>query len=258
MTDDSVKIDFGKVERFIEDKGFGFVSHTFIEPPSRGAFFHIKRVKRNHPELAQALNTPKSLDSPYFWYEFEISEKGDKVLTILDPTKIAQNHPDNASILIEIIEKSWLDVEITLSESIRKATFDLLPLNTILQLEARRGILEENKKIPHENLQRAGPTRLQEIRTEEEEFRQLVAELSVLGFTHSNQVSKYIVTHELGCKYKHISGHLDMKYGGDAWNFKGGFPPRIYAKLCNELGLGNQGSRARPGLFIPFKDINEH
>ncbi|WP_414918691.1 cold-shock protein [Pseudomonas sp. IT-P4] len=260
-----MKIDFGRVERYIEDRGFGFVSHTFIGSPSREVFFHIKSVKRTRPELAQALNSHNSHEPLYFWYEFEISEKGQKVIAILDPTKMRQNHPDNASKFIETIEKSWLNAEISLPETIRKATLDLLSLDEARQLEARRYILEEEKKKEHEELRRAETTRLQEIadqmrvnvKAEEEEFRQLVTELLVLGFTQSKQVSAYIVRQKLGYKYQHISGVLQMGMGGDVWNFNGGFPPRIYARLCYELGLGNQGSGARPLSFTAYKDINE-
>ena len=92
---------------------------------------------------------------------------------------------------------------------------------------------------------------------EEEEFRQLVAEMSVLGFTYSSQVSAYIVRNRLGHKYKHISGILQMEMDGNVWSFNGGFPPNIYARLCEELGLGNQGSRAVPREFTPYKDIFE-
>lgn len=265
ITGNTVKIDFGKVERYIEDRGFGFVSHTFIGAPSREVFFHIKSVKRTHPELAQALNSHNSHEPLYFWYEFEVSEKGQQVVAILDPTKMGKNHPDNASKFIEAIEKSWLNAEISLPETIRKATLDLLPLDEARQLEARRDILEGEKKKEYEELRRAETTRLQAIadqmraneKAEEEEFRQLVAELLVLGFTQSKQVSAYIVRQKLGYKYQHISGVLQMGMGGDVWNFNGGFPPRIYARLCSELGLGNQGSGAKPLSFTAYKDIKE-
>ncbi len=91
--------------------------------------------------------------------------------------------------------------------------------------------------------------------TEEEEFRQLTEEIRAHGFTHSSQVSKYIVDHQLGGKYKHISGVLEIEMDGNVFDFRGGFPPNIYARLCEELKLHNQGSRATPGRFTPYKDI---
>ena len=260
-----MKIDFGKVERYIEDRGFGFVSHTFAGLPSKEVFFHIKSIKRTHPELALALSSHKFHTSLYFWYEFEILEKGAKVVAILDPRKIWENYPDNKSKFVEAIEKSWLSPKILLSETIKKATFELLPPDEVYQLEVRRDILEEERKQKSEELRRAETTRLQEMadqiraneKAEEDEFCQLVAELTALGFTQSKQVSAYIVRQKLGFKYQHISGVLQMKMGGDVWNFNGGFPPKVYARLCSELGLGNQGSGAKPLSFIAYKDINK-
>ncbi|NLV96091.1 MAG: hypothetical protein GX043_01980 [Desulfovibrionales bacterium] len=89
----------------------------------------------------------------------------------------------------------------------------------------------------------------------EVEFKNLVNEIRLLGFTHSNQVSNYIVKNKLGYKYRHISGILKMKQGDDVWNFKGGFPPKIYASLCKELGVSNQGTKSKPLAFKSFKEI---
>jgi hypothetical protein len=91
---------------------------------------------------------------------------------------------------------------------------------------------------------------------EETEFRALVAEVRALGFTSSKQVSNYIMARKLGNKYGHISGRLTMERDGDQWPFYGGIQPRIYARLCNELGLDDQGTDARPGEFIPFRDLS--
>lgn len=89
----------------------------------------------------------------------------------------------------------------------------------------------------------------------EKEFNELVTELSVQGFTHSSEVSEYIVKNNLGAKYKNISGVLQMKKRGDEWSFEGGFPPNIYARLCQKLKLKNKGSQARPGEFTPYKNV---
>jgi cold shock CspA family protein len=261
---DEVKIDFGKVVKYIEERGFGFVSHSFVGSPSREVFFHIKNVKRTHPQLAQALNNPSSHEALYFWYAFEESDRGQQVIEILDPKKIGKKYPHEASALKEIIEKEWMNAEVPLPELTIKAAFDLLPPDEVRRLEKRRGILEVEKKKECQARQRAEIAKLEEIANqqaaqeiaEKEEFRQLVAEMSALGFTHSKQVSAYIVRHRLGYKYQHISGILQMEMEGNVWNFNGGFPPKVYARLCEELKLGNQGSRAKPVAFTSYRDIN--
>ncbi|WP_337077207.1 hypothetical protein [Aeromonas dhakensis] len=81
--------------------------------------------------------------------------------------------------------------------------------------------------------------------------------MTKFAFTHSSQVSHYIVSNRLGYKYKNISGVLQMELDGTTWDFKGGFPPKIYAKLCDELGLSNSGTRARAVAFESFGNIEE-
>lgn len=103
----------------------------------------------------------------------------------------------------------------------------------------------------------AGEKQRRQRMIEEEEFAQLVAEMKQLGFINSHEVSSYIVDNKLGYKYKNISGKLKMTDGHSTWDFDGGFPPHIYAKLCEELGLGNKGTDSKPIGFIPFKDFLE-
>ena len=75
------------------------------------------------------------------------------------------------------------------------------------------------------------------------------------GFTQSSQVSHYIIHNRLGDKYKHISGVLEMINSHSSWKFNGGFPPHIYAKLCDRLGLGNKGTDSKVVGFTAFKDL---
>lgn len=87
------------------------------------------------------------------------------------------------------------------------------------------------------------------------EFQALVEEMRPLGFTKSAQVSKYIIERQLWNKYSNISGILIMERDGDQWPFVGGFPPEIYARLCEALGLGNEGTSAKPVNFVSFSDL---
>ncbi len=292
-------IDFGKVERYIEDRGFGFVSHTFANMPPKEVFFHIKVVKRTHPESAQALDGTTTSEQVYFWYEYTITSKGQEVLAILDSKQIWHKYADHKAAFIDTIKTSWMNVEKPLPESLRRATSDLLTADEVDQLTASRGTLEAEHRRNQEELQKAEAARQQAVaeqraaqrreeaarqqavvdrrttqireeaarqqavvdqratqkREEDDEFRQLVAEVSALGFTKSADVSKYIKHHRIGYKYKHISGILQMEMDGNEWSFDGGFPRHIFARLCDVLELQDQGSRAIPGAFTPYKDI---
>lgn len=132
------------------------------------------------------------------------------------------------------------------------------------QLDVRRPVATDSSVVSSAtpnlsqtiNRTAAGPNKPVEADAEETEFRALVAEVRALGFTSSKQVSNYIMEHRLGNKYGHISGRLTMERDGDQWPFYGGIQPRIYARLCNELGLDDQGTDAKPGEFIPFRELS--
>jgi hypothetical protein len=46
-----------------------------------------------------------------------------------------------------------------------------------------------------------------------------------------------------------------MEKNGKEWSFDGGFPTKIYAIVCSELGLKNQDSGANVVGFTPNKDL---
>lgn len=259
-----MRIDFGKVNRYNADRGFGFVSHSFSKSPSNEVFFHIKSVKRTHPDLARALNTYNLDETLFFWYEFGASDKGQQVLAILNPLTIRQNHIEHASAFTEIIGINWANLETPVSKLIKKATFDLLLPDEAHQLSVKREFLEEEKKINYE-IQKAESAKLQELanqnlvqeEAEQMEFRQLVAEISVLKFTKTIQINNYIFKHRLGGKYKHISGILEMRKGGYVWFFNDGIAPKFFRKLCDELGLEKEESATAPGRFESYNDIEK-
>ena len=132
-------------------------------------------------------------------------------------------------------------------------------------LELKRNEANEKKRKEEESLQKIENAKLDRLEKEEREqqeiesyeFEQLIEEITPLGFTHSSQVSSYIMRTKLGYKYKNISGIIEMELEGRTWQFKGGFPPKIYAQICSELGLGNKGSYARVVGFNSFKKLGE-
>jgi cold shock CspA family protein len=63
-------IDFGSIKSYNPDRGFGFVGRTFFNPNEK-VFFHIKKIKKQHPELAQKLDNGEAFTTVNFWYEIE-------------------------------------------------------------------------------------------------------------------------------------------------------------------------------------------
>lgn len=91
--------------------------------------------------------------------------------------------------------------------------------------------------------------------TDATELYNLISEMRSKNFEYSKSLAKYITTNKLGNKYPNISGRVDMEKNGNEWSFDGGFPTKIYAIVCSELGLKNQESGASVVGFTPHKDL---
>lgn len=263
--------DFGVVSNYIGKRGFGFVRGLLLGNSSE-IFFHIKIIKKTDPQLATRLVSDPFGEDVYFWFETEATPKGMQVRAILSPEQVRRGAIADPIRLIERVESCWRNVECKKPSWLDSVTSDLVGRDRTNELILERGHLEAEKQkkrelerkefeeriaIEQEKRQRQrGAERAQE-QLEESEFQNLVAEMTQFSFTHSSQVSNYIVSNRLGYKYKNISGILQMELDGTTWNFKGGFPPKIYARLCDELGLSNKGTRARAVAFESFGNIEE-
>ena len=257
---------FGVVDRYLADRGFGFVHNDLPGRREESYFFHIKTLKKAYPDLAFNLEGGATVG---FWYRLEDTPKGKVAL----PLGLEQLHANSASLLplttqIEAIWQGrntppWLEA----------VTRDLLGAERASELIRQRQEAEENRKKLQalereawlaekaaENAAREARKREKEAekeaqrKAEEAEFDALVAEFKPLGFSHSSQVSNYIVQNSLGYKYKNISGYVTMESSERQWEFKGGFPPNIYARLCNALELDNYHSGAKATQFESFED----
>lgn len=124
-----------------------------------------------------------------------------------------------------------------------------------LALERGKEQWEERQALARRQEQERAEA-IRRVQLEDDEFKALVEEVSAKGFTESRQVSNYIMANKLGRKYRHISGVLELERDGDAWRYHGGFPPHIYARLCEALGLGQKPSDARVAGFKSFSDLS--
>lgn len=267
----ATNVDYGVVNRYFPDKGFGFVRGLLLGNNSE-IFFHIKTIKKTDPQLAESLSRDLFGEKLHFWFDTETTSKGIQICTVFSPRQIRQGAASDTSHLIDRIESYWRNLGRQKPSLLDDVTSDLLGQDRTneLNLERRHLESEEQKKrelerkeleakteIERERRQRQHDAERAQEQLEEDEFQNLVAEMMKFGFTHSSQVSNYIVSNRLGYKYKNISGILQMELDGTTWNFKGGFPPKIYARLCDELGLSNNGTRARAVAFESFGNIEE-
>lgn len=255
-------IDFGNVKSYDSNKGFGFVDHTFHGSRNK-VFFHIKKIKKKYPELAQKLDNNEDFEMINFWYEVEETEKGEQVGRIwMNTEDIPQSYKSELPSFVRNIEHLWKSIYHIEPTWLDLVTIDLVGIDRRDELSIER----EKLKTAEENRRKEiGFLRLSRIReiaekynlieVEADELNQLLGEIRRLNFTHSSQLSVYIMKNNLGYQYRNISGILRMESEGNEWNFHGGFPPDIYKIICKELDLSNQGTTARAVGFTPFKDI---
>lgn len=261
-----MSVNFGEVKKYISERGFGFVTHKIFVGQCPEVFFHISAIKKSNPLIAEQLNSEE--DGIFFWYEYANTHKGEQLVKVLKSCDI---NDEILSTLIIRLENLWLDISKNIPQWLNQATIQLLDTENIERLikkresliqkqnEIEKKITDEKRaqeKIEKDARQKILDEKIVQETLKEDEFQQLINEIKPLGFSTSSQVSNYIVINKLGVKYQNISGILEMTKDGTSWNFRGGFPPKIYARLCNELGLGNNGSCAQAGKFTSFKDVN--
>lgn len=178
----AVAIDFGSVQKYNGERGFGFVKRTLYSKQStREIFFHIKTIKREYYELAQKLDSG-SYDDVSFWYEVEKTAKGEQVSKLwLSAEDIPSKELD---ILTTKIQGLWHDIDaptpswlnqITLLLVGQIPTDDLIHERERLQCERKKAEEEERKKRKAERLKRLEAIREKE-RLEAERKRKKEAE----------------------------------------------------------------------------------
>ena len=101
-----MEVEFGQVQEYNTERGFGFVSRTFRNANQRhkkNVWFHIKKIKCDYPNLAKELDAG-SFANINFWYEVDNSDREKVGKVWLEPKDIPQQQRDN---LFSHIEQLW-------------------------------------------------------------------------------------------------------------------------------------------------------
>ncbi len=129
-----VDIEFGYVQAYNVQRGFGYVSCTFSKSKQKHKdfkrryrddvyWFHIKKVKRDYPDVARLLDTG-SFANLSFWYEVE-NRDNDRVSVSeiwLDSKDIPKQKKDD---LVAYIEEQWCVSKNTLPKWLDSVTLSL-------------------------------------------------------------------------------------------------------------------------------------
>lgn len=94
-------------------------------------------------------------------------------------------------------------------------------------------------------------------RSEEEQYQALVEKMRPKNFTLSHEVSMYIIQHKLHEKYGKLAGNLELEKNGSSFTYRGGISPAFYARLCQDLNLGDKNSGARIIGFTSYERMKK-
>lgn len=282
-----MKIDFGSIKSYNPNRGFGFVTRTFGSS-KKTVFFHIRKIKIKHPILAQKLDDGKNIETINFWYEVKKTEKGEEASKLwLNRDEIPQCYTYELSRLTQEVEFIWKNLDSQKPSWLDFVTTELVGVDRRHELSVERDNLErkirrpsaknkilirrldefKEKELKEKELKEKELKEKEELSVEElarkyslsiveaEELHELLKEMRPLKFTHSHLLSQYIVKNKLGYKYQNISGIVKMEDKGTSWDFRGGFPPKMYSIICQELKLGNKRTNAKVVEFTSFKNL---
>lgn len=176
-------VDFGSVQKYNSERGFGFVSRTFqiSQCSTQGVFFHIKKVKREYPDLARELDNGFYPDVR-IWYETENTARGEQVGKLWLDVKDIPNQQREQLVAnikgiwsnINISTPLWLD-QVTLNLTGKDGRDELYQKREKSLLERRE--IEEKERRKREAERQAVLRTIQEAaRLAEEERRRIEAE----------------------------------------------------------------------------------
>lgn len=198
-----MEIEFGHVQKYNIERGFGFVSRTFWRTnklDGRDVWFHITKIKRDYPDLAKKLDSDLSTKIS-FWYEIDNSDSQKVNKIWLDPQDIPKQNKDDLSAYLEQIwdntKKSlpdWLD-EVTLNlfgqdykdELFQKRNKKILA-NKELE-EKINGSKQSNKDVIRERLRQRSLSRISRRRQVRES---LIEQLNSMDEQQLEQQNSFI------------------------------------------------------------------
>ena len=154
-------IDFGSIKGYNPERGFGFVGHTFFNPDGK-VFFHIKKIKKKYPELAQNLDSGEAFETVNFWYEIETTEKGEQVSKLwLNANNIPPSYTNELCGLKQKVESIWKNIGSPKPSWLDHVTIELVGVNRRHELSVERDNLESQLRAAEEERRREAEALLQ-------------------------------------------------------------------------------------------------
>lgn len=78
------------------------------------------------------------------------------------------------------------------------------------------------------------------------------------NFTHSAQLSDFIVKNNLADRFPNLTGVGLFKKGSDEWNLKGTISPSVYRIICSYLNLQGKDSGSTIHKFTNYESMKNN
>jgi hypothetical protein len=156
-----VVLDFGYIEEYNSQRGFGFVGSTFQNKElfQKGTFFHITKIKRKYPDLAQKLDN-NICEKICFWYDIHDINNKEQVCNIwLNINDIPIKYLENLS---NEFEELWLKISKDTPHWLEQITIDLLGLDRTEELKQTRADIKLKKEKSEQQKSNLSPRELRE------------------------------------------------------------------------------------------------
>src|SRR5579871_632070 len=195
-------IDYGYIDHYNTDRGFGFIERTIHKTPlNHNVFFHIKIVKRKYPELAHQLDNHNLYQS--FWYSTVISEKGEQVQEAW--ASIDELPKQMLDTLSADVDRYWHNIELEVPEWVYTVTKLLRGEDATRELYSERKYLlekviaekkqleAEKRRLADEERQRAAAEiqarKAAELASRFKEIKEYCAEKGITSLIHFTKMS---------------------------------------------------------------------
>jgi len=158
-----MSLALGKVDKYLSDKGFGFIKPVFMHGKLvESIFFHISTIKNR--SFANKLKSDAYDNYYYFWFDFRQGKKGFEVTTTIKESDIIEQINDLEKFTSKL-ESYWLDISNSTPDWLESASaaFDLDIEYLTNQRNIKQRETENTKVIEEQNRLRMQGTVTEEL-----------------------------------------------------------------------------------------------
>jgi|688.fasta_scaffold754948_1 hypothetical protein len=256
--------DFGRIHSYSPTLETGSISCTFSDKYS---FVHFDSSTMKYFPHDWEVGMVRGKKVPQAWVIYIASETNAKARVEMlwsNPKEMPPQYKEHLNAVSEKLIYIWQDFDEAEVERVTSIAEILLGRAKLSELNskfsARRKRLTLKRKRLNNLIRFCRERKYKLTKQELEEISYLLDCLDneyAGQVERSEQISKYIIDHNLQSKCQNLSGNLTMSQDGEEWCYSGALSPKFYSLLCEFLELKKLRKNARPIKFRSYKEIWE-